>query len=158
MPKWNISILIYAILFTLLAVASPAWAVKPRPPLTLFLQQAENPDGGTKVTLNATANTDISRVELSIELSSGLSLVKGDQAWEGPIKKGETQQVEFVVQSRGSSPKRVTGKAVVHLDAGGKMIERSTLNLNGAPKDSTSHSPAIKRKQEGESIHEYKGE
>src|SRR5579884_3381690 len=118
----------------------------------------ENPDGGTKVTLNATANTDISRVELSIELSSGLSLVKGDQAWEGPIKKGETQQVEFVVQSRGSSPQRVTGKAIIHLDAGGEMIERSTLNLNGAPKDSTSHSPAIKRKQEGESIHEYKGE
>lgn len=152
------SIWIYLTLFFFLAVASPAWAVKPRPPLALFLQQTENSNEGTRIVLNATANVDISRVELSVELAPGLSLVKGDQEWAGPLKKGETQQVEFVVQSRGNTPRQITGKAVVHLDPGGEVVERSTLTLNGVKEEPPSRSPSVKRKQGDETIHEYKGE
>lgn len=152
-----VSIWIYLTLLSFLAVASPAWAVKPRPPLGLFLQQAEDSSGGTRIVLNATANIDISRVELSVELSPGLSLIKGDQEWAGPLKKGETQQVEFVVQSRGNTPRQITGKAVVHVDPGGEVVERSTLTLNGGT-ERPSRSPSVKRKQGGESILEFKGE
>ena len=93
MMKRTLSLWISLALFSLLA-ASPAWAVKPRPPLGLSLQQAEGGDGERKITVTATANTEIIRVELSTELSPGLSLVKGEPNWEGPLKKGETQKIE----------------------------------------------------------------
>lgn len=157
MIKRTLSLWISLALFSLLA-ASPAWAVKPRPPLGLSLQQAEGGDGERKIILTATANTEIVRVELSTELSPGLSLVKGEPNWEGPLKKGETRKIELVIQGQSRAASQVIAKAIVHLDGGGTFVERSTLPLDGPKNKAPARSPSIKRKQGGENIHEFKGE
>ncbi|MBI3805413.1 MAG: hypothetical protein HY282_16825 [Nitrospirae bacterium] len=156
--KRNVLFLILGTLL-FLAVASPAGAVKPRPPLGLFLQQGEASEGGIPIALVATANVDVGRVELSIELPPGLSLTTEAPTWEGPLKKGETHRIEFVLQNPGgNTPRKVTGKAIVHLDPSGTFVERSTLILNGAQGQTPSPPPSVKRKQGKESILEYKGE
>lgn len=157
MMKRNLSLWISLALFSLLAV-SPAWAVKPRPPLGLSLQQAEEGAGERRITLTATANADLVRVELSTELSPGLSLVKGEPKWEGALKQGEAQKIELVIQGQSRAAAQVTAKAVVHLDGGGTFVERSTLPLDGPKNKAPARSPSVKRKQGGENIHEFKGE
>lgn len=158
MVKWSLSLWIAAAGFVFLAAVSPAWAIKPRPPLQLSLQQAKASEGETMITLTAAANVDINRVTISVELSPGLSLAKGQPEWEGPLKKGEKQQLEFVVQNPNHTPEKVTGKAIVHLEAGGEFIQKSTLIVNRAQNKPPSHSPSVQRKQGDETIHEYKGE
>lgn len=141
-----------------LVIAVPAGAAKPLPPLGLALQKGEGTSAGeTRITLTATAHTDIPRVALSTELSPGLTLVKGEPNWEGPLKKGETQTIELVIQGQSDAASRVTAKATVHLDGGATFVERRTLPLNGQ-KSKTPRSPSMKRKQGGENIHEFKGE
>lgn len=134
-PKRRNSMRTYSILFSLLIsfliIASSAWAIKPRPPLQLSLHQADVSEEVSKVTLIATANLDIRRVELRVKLSSGLFLIKGEEKWEGPLKKGEAQKMELIIQRPGHAPREVTGEGIIHLDEGGVFIQKVTITLSG---------------------------
>jgi hypothetical protein len=157
MMKRTLSLWISVALFSLLA-AAPAWAVKPRPPLGLSLQQAEEAAGETRITVTATAYIDIARVELATELSPGLSILKGEPDWEGPLKKGETRKIELVIRNPGHTGSQVIEKATIRLDGGATFVERSTLPLDGPQNKAPTRAPSIKRKQGEENIREFKGE
>lgn len=148
---------IFAAFLSVMAITPPAWAIKPRPPLQLSLQQVPLSGGQSQLMMIARANVDISHVDLSLELPLGLSLVEGEEAWEGPLKKGETKQIEFIVQSPNKAPHQVTGKAVIELTAGEKFVEKATLTLNEAKSDSPRRAPFVKRKEGGETILQFKG-
>lgn len=148
---------IFAAFLSVMAITPPAWAIKPRPPLQLSLQQVPLSGGQSQLMMIARANVDISHVDLSIELPLGLSLVEGEEEWEGPLKKGETKQIEFIVQSPNKAPHQVTGKAVIELTAGEKFVEKATLTLNEVKSDSPRRAPFVKRKEGGETILQFKG-
>ncbi|MDC4205936.1 MAG: hypothetical protein MPW17_05225 [Candidatus Manganitrophus sp.] len=148
---------IFAAFLFVTAITPPAWAIKPRPPLQLSLQQIPLSGGQSQLMMIARANIDISHVDLSLELPLGLSLVEGEEEWEGPLKKGETKQIELIVQSPNKAPHQVTGKAVIELTAGEKFVEKATLTLNEAKSDSPRRAPSVKRKEGGETILQFKG-
>lgn len=148
---------IFAAFLSVMAITPPAWAIKPRPPLQLSLQQVPLSGGQSQLMMIARANVDISHVDLSLELPLGLSLVEGEEEWEGPLKKGETKQIEFIVQSPNKAPHQVTGKAVIELTAGEKFVEKATLTLNEVKSDSPRRAPFVKRKEGGETILQFKG-
>ncbi len=150
-------VLICVAFISLTAMAAPAWAIKPRPPLQLSLHQTDLSGGETQVTMVATANVDVSRVSLSLELTPGLSLTRGEEGWEGSMRKGETQQVEWIIQSPDKAPRNVNGKAVIELNAGEKFVEKVTLTLNETKGDTPPRTPSVKRKEGGETILEFKG-
>ncbi|TAK01185.1 MAG: hypothetical protein EPO39_14650 [Candidatus Manganitrophaceae bacterium] len=66
-----------------------------------------------------------------MELSPDLSLMEGSTEWKGALKKGRRKKIELLVKNPGNTPRKVTGKAIVHLDEAGEFIERSTITLNG---------------------------
>lgn len=148
---------IFAAFLSVMAITPPASAIKPRPPLQLSLQQVPLSGGQSQLMMIARANVDISHVDLSLELPLGLSLVEGEEEWEGPLKKGETKQIEFIVQSPNKAPHQVTGKAVIELTAGEKFVEKATLTLNEVKSDSPRRAPFVKRKEGGETILQFKG-
>ncbi len=127
---------IYSSLFFLLVIVSSAWAIKPTPPLTLSLHQTKVSEEGSRVTLIATAHDDLSRVELSVALSPGLLLVKGDEKWEGALKKGEKRRMEWMIQNPGNARRTVTGKGTAHLDDGLLFVQKATMTLNGETQSS----------------------
>lgn len=147
---------ICATFISVTAITIPAWAIKPRPPLQLSLQQISLSGGQSRLTMIATANVDIGRVDLSLELPPGLSLIEGEEEWEGAMKRGETKQIEWIIQSPNEAPHKVTGKAVIELNAGEKFVEKATLTLNEGKSDTPRRTPSVKRKEGGETILEFK--
>jgi len=139
------------------AVTTPVWAVKPRPPLQLSLQQTPLSGGQSRLTMIAKANVDIGHVDLSLELPPGLSLLEGESEWEGALKKGDIKQIEWLVQSPNQAPHQITGKAVIELSAGEKFVEKTTLTLNEEKRETPRRAPSVKRKEGGETILEFKG-
>ncbi|MBI3805890.1 MAG: hypothetical protein HY282_19215 [Nitrospirae bacterium] len=155
-----------SIFIFLLVIALPAWAVKPRPPLQLSLQQSSVSERENRLTMVAKANVDIRDAVLSLELPSGLRLIQGaEDGWEGSLKKGEMQQLDWTVRSGDTLPRQVVGKAVIRLNTGEEFTERSVLTLHEEKKDEKkeedkderTRSPSVKRKQGGENILEFKG-
>ncbi len=138
-------------------VITPAWAIKPRPPLQLSLQQTPLSGGQSQLMMIARANVDISHVDLSLELPPGLSLIEGDMDWEGSMKKGEIKQIEWLIQRPNEALHRVSGKAVIELGAGEKFVEKTTLTLNEEKSDTPRRTPSVKRKEGGETILQFKG-
>jgi hypothetical protein len=146
-----------AVFLSVITITSPASAIKPRPPLQLSLQETPLSGGQSRLMMIAKANVDISRVDLSIELPPGLSLIEGDEDWEGSLKKGEIKQIEWLIQSPNEAPHKIIGKAVIELSAGEKFVEKATLTLNEAKSDTPRRAPSVKRKEGGETILEFKG-
>lgn len=138
-------------------ITPPAWAIKPRPPLQLSLQQTSLSGGQSRLMMIAKANVDINHVDLSLELPPGLSLLEGEGEWEGTLKKGDIKQIEWLIQSPNEAPHKVTGKAVIELSAGEKFVEKTTVTLNEEKGDTPRRTPSIKRKEGGETILEFKG-
>lgn len=153
----NFVLWIYTALFILTAATTPAWAIKPRPPLQLSLQQTDLSGGQSRLTMIAVANVDVRHVALSLELPPGLSLVDGEEGWEGTLGKGQTQKMEWTIQNPNQIPQKVTGKAVVELNGGEKFVEQATLTLHEAKSDTPLRAPSIKHKEGGETILEFKG-
>lgn len=148
---------IFAAFLFVMAITPPAWAIKPRPPLQLSLQQTPLSGGQSRLMMIAKANVDIGHVDLSLELPPGLSLLEGESEWEGALKKGDIKQIEWLVQSPNQAPHQITGKAVIELSAGEKFVEKTTLTLNEEESDTPRHTPSIKRKEGGETILQFKG-
>lgn len=140
-----------------IAVTSPAWAIKPRPPLQLSLQQTPLSGGQSRLMMIARANVDVGHVELSLELPPGLSLLEGEAAWEGGMKRGETKEIELIVQSPNEAPHQVTGRAVIELAAGETFLEKTTLTLNERKTEMPRRAPSVKREEGGETILQFKG-
>lgn len=148
---------IFAAFLFVMAITPPAWAIKPRPPLQLSLQQIPLSGGQSQLMMIARANVDVGHVELSLELPPGLSLLEGEAAWEGGMKRGETKEIELIVQSPNEAPHQVTGRAIIELAAGETFLEKTTLTLNEAKTDATRRAPSVKRKEGGETILQFKG-
>lgn len=140
----------------LLGIFSSAEAIKPLPPVQLSLLEARLSDKESRLILTATANVDSSQVQLSIDLPPDLVLTEGEESWEGPLKKGASQTIEMIVESRNHTPQKVIGKAIVHFDQGETFVQRNTLILNSPEGGPPLPAPSIKRKDK-ESILEFKG-
>lgn len=156
MRKLLILFKINILLFFFFTIFSSAWAIKPHPPVELFFRQANPGEGTSQVTLIATADLDVSRIELSIELSPGLTLIKGEEKWDGPLRKGETKTMEVVVQNPSDVLHKIAGIAIIYLKEGGAFVERSAVILNGKKDESPLRGPSLKRKNQGETILEFK--
>jgi hypothetical protein len=143
----------------LLGIFSTAEAVKPRPPLQLSLLEVDLSGKQSQLTLMATANIDSDQVKLSFDLPGGLSFVKGEEEWEGALKKGESKKIEIIVENQIQKSQKVTGKATLHLNGGETFLQQNTITL-GDPKEKSSPpppAPSVKRKQGEENILEFKG-
>lgn len=143
-------------IFILFAAFSTAEAVKPRPPLQLALLEMDLSETQRQVTLMATANIDSNQIDLAFDLPGNLSLVEGEEKWEGSLKKGETKKIEVVVENQDRLPKKIVGKATLHLKEGATFVQQSSLTLDD-PKTSAPH-PALPegRMQGDEKIREFK--
>ena len=139
----------------LLALFSTAEAVKPRPPLQLALLEIDLTEKQSSLTLMATANIDSNQVELTFDLPGNLSLVKGEEKWEGALKKGETQKIEIIVENQDDLPKKVIGKATLRLREGATFVQQSSLTLND-PKTEPSLPTPSESRQGDEKILEFK--
>lgn len=155
MTKHKILFWLYFLIFSLLIGPPPGWAAKPRPPLQLSLLQAPLSENQSRLILSATANFDLTEVALSLDLSADLALIEGSGTWTGPLRKGETQKVEVVVQSPDRAEREVVGKAAIRLAEGETFLQKSVLTLNKPKSKSTP--PPVKRKEGGEEILEFKG-
>lgn len=142
----------------LLAAFSAAEAVKPRPPLQLALLEMDLSEKQSRLTLMATANIDSNQVELAFDLPGNLSLVEGEEKWEGTLKKGETRKIEVIVENKDDLPKKVVGKATLHLKEGATFVQQSSLTLDGPKPDPSLPIPFIQRKQGNEEILEFKAQ
>jgi hypothetical protein len=160
-------VLFVQILF-LLAAFSAAEATKPRPPLQLALLEMDLSETERRLTLMATANIDSNQVDLAFDLPGNLSLVEGEGKWEGALKKGETKKIEVVVEDLDRLPKKIIGRATLHLKEGATFVQQSSLTLDD-PKTGASlppHSipppsvptPPVKNRQGDEKILEFKGQ
>lgn len=154
--NYKLTLSICSILFSLL-IASPGWAIKPRPPLQLSLLQSDLSGDQSRLTLTATTNIDSSEVALSLNLPPGISLIQGSGEWKGSLQKGETKKIEVIVQDSDHAPRKVIGKATIHLAEGETFTQQSALTLNESKSGPPLPAPSIKRKEDGEKILEFKG-
>ncbi len=150
------SFLLFGFIFPLLlGVAFPAWAIKPRPPLQLSLQQESIASGQSRVTLRAVANIDILHAELSFPLLPPVTLIEGPYEWKGPLAKGEVKELKIALQH--PPGQNVTGKAMVHLQGGQLFTQQTALTLGELKTASPPSSPAIRHKTKEGDILEFRG-
>jgi uncharacterized protein (DUF58 family) len=146
-------------LFILLSsfVLSPVVEAKPRPPLRLTFRHHNLSGGEIQLTLKAKANAAAGRVTLSIDLPPGIPVLEGEAAWEGPLEKGETREIEVTISDPGDFLQEITGKATIQFATGGTFFQESRLrNIASEKKGSSSPDPII-RKEGGETILEFRG-
>lgn len=130
--------------------------MKPLPPLHLSLSSSDLPDGKTKLTLTAKANTNARSVSLEIALPLGLQLLDGDERWEGPIERGKTHSIEAIVWIDSAFSYTIVGKAKVQLQTQGHFMQERKLILNDTDKAPPKTGPPIKQKGNRGSILEFR--
>ncbi|MFY9270637.1 MAG: hypothetical protein WAO55_12925 [Candidatus Manganitrophaceae bacterium] len=148
---------LFLTLFFLTTALPSAWAVKPLPPVQLSIKQTGRTDHRHQVTMTATANIDLDKIELSLELPPGVSRIEGEETWKGAMKKGETKKVSWTLQSRDQTPQTIFGKAITHLNEGNAFLQKALLTLNETAADAPRAAPSVKRKEGTETILEFKG-
>lgn len=146
------------VLSLLVFILSPkADAEKPLPPLQMSLFQIDLAEEKVEITLRARANIDSRKVSLSISLPLGLSLIDGDEKWEGLLKKGETKSVKLVIQNLRGFSQEITSVATVFLKSGETYVQRNRLILNPSPREVPIPPPPILGKEGGKPILQFKG-
>ena len=148
--------LVFWVQIFILFAAFPAEATKPRPPLQLALLEMDLSETQRQLTLMATANIDSNQVDLAFDLPANLSLVKGEEKWEGDLKKGETKKIEVIVESQDRLPKKIVGKATLHLKEGATFVQQSSLTLDDPKTINPLPAPPDERMQGDEKILEFK--
>jgi len=143
------------ILLFLMAFANPVFARKPLPPISLFVQTEDRSDGAVEITLHAVANMKIESAELSFHLPESLRNVKTEK-WVGAIDAGKTQHLKMTVNPLSEHSEEIIGEAIVHWPDGSSFVQRHGIRPN-AKVGPEIEAPAIKRKQEGQNIIEFKG-
>jgi hypothetical protein len=137
----------------------PALAIKPQSPLDLTLFQSTLSNGSIEVSFEAMANTDLTSVDLSIDIDPSLSLVEGERQWTGTISVGEKKTLKVIVRSGTLLPVEITGKSIAHFSSGGLFVQQNRIVLNAgepAPPAQLGDAP-IRRKRDGRAFLEFRG-
>lgn len=145
-------------LFVFFPSPIPGNAVKPLPPLQLFLSSTQIQNGETKLTLTAKANTNAESVSLEIVLPLGLQLIEGEERWEGPIKRGEIQTVEAIVRIDSAFSYTIVGKARIQFPMQGHFTQERRLVLNDVNEAPRTQGPPIRQEGSRDTILEFRGE
>lgn len=132
-------------------------AIKPRPPVELTLLSAALSEEETKITLTARANIKTSKISMIIDLPLGLTLVEGEPHWEGPLKRGETQQMTIIIQGAGGIADEILGSATIHLPNKGTFVQKTRLVLNALNEKPPLPLPPIRQKGGTGSVLEFRG-
>ncbi|MHB8844670.1 MAG: hypothetical protein ACYC7L_07940 [Nitrospirota bacterium] len=121
---WWTFILMAVCLQTAIVSAAPVH-IKPQHPLQLNIAPAPGTDlaavkAGDVIDLAATATLshDAADMRITVKLSDGVELVRGDLAWSGPAKKLEPRSVRFSVRVPEKGVGRIRAQASI--TAGGK--------------------------------------
>lgn len=143
--------------FLLFILPSPVVTAKPRPPLQLTLRHGSLSGEEVRLTLKARANVASDRVTLSIDLPHGISILEGEAAWEGPLKRGETRKIEVTIPNPGDPHQEITGRATIQFTGGGTFVQENRLRFNRSEQERPSPPDPITRKESGETILEFRG-
>jgi len=133
-------------------------AVKPKPPLDLQIDTADQQDGTIEIKLTATANMEIKSAELSLQLPKSLSLIEGEKKWAGQIRSGEKKIVTLRVQKISTAPGEIVAEGTVYFPEGETFVQKSRIPINHDEEMPPSRSlpPPIKQKQGNGAILEFK--
>ena len=145
-----------SLLFLLFGIPYAAEAMKPRPPVELTFLSARLSEEETKITLTARANIKTSNISMTIDLPLGLTLIEGKPHWEGPLKRGETQELTIMIQGMGGIADEILGNATIHLPNSGTFVQKTKLVLKAFNRQPLKPLPRTRQKGGSGSVLEFR--
>ncbi len=147
--------LLLALLFLIL-VPYPSGAIKPRPPIELSFSYRYLSETEVRIALIAKANVAGLKVNMNLEIPLGLRLIKGEERWEGSMKRREQKKIEVSVRLGASSSYEILGKASIHLIKGGIFTQERRLVLDASGENTLNHRPPTLHKGPRGNILEFR--
>jgi hypothetical protein len=102
------------------------------------------------------ANTLTESVRLAFDFPKSVTLLSGEEKWEGTLAEGEEHVIKIMVRTLSNDPIKIVGKATI---GDGAIVQQQMLILNAQKeKPAPPPDPPVKRKRGQDQILEFKGE